>query len=183
MRTDRAAGNPPARTRQATVPPPERTAVWAGRIAVLAATVGFIPLHAMWAAGIPLFADEERFAAWHADGGGAYLWTLNAMALLPAVLAGALIRPWGLIFPRWVPHLAGRRVPRLLPVIPGYALVVTLAGYTAFAAVLAVVQRDAAEAIFSPWTGAYGIPHFIVWITALAIATRSYDRRTRRARR
>ncbi|MEV6350974.1 hypothetical protein [Actinoplanes sp. NPDC051851] len=79
-----------------------------------------------------------------------------------------------------MPHLAGRRVPRLLLVIPGYALVAALAGYTAFAAVLAVLQRDAPEAIFSPWTGAYGIPHFALWITALAIATHAYARRTRR---
>ncbi|MFF5078535.1 hypothetical protein ACFY36_15905 [Actinoplanes sp. NPDC000266] len=166
--------------RESEVPPPSRAAVWAGAIAALMATVGFMPLHVVWAAKIPLFvADEERFEQWHADGGTTYLWTLNALALLPAILALALIRPWGLVFPRWVPGLAGRRVPRPLLLVPGYALVVALSAYLMWAAVLAVAQWNAPEAIFSPWTGVYGIPQFAVWIGALAVATRSYDRRTR----
>ncbi|GIE34453.1 hypothetical protein Ait01nite_074980 [Actinoplanes italicus] len=138
-----------------------------------------MPLHVVWAAGIPLFADEQRFEVWHADGGAAYLWTLNALAVLPAVLAFALIRRWGLEFPRWVPRLAGRRVPRLLLVVPGYALVVALSGYTALAVVLSFVQWDSPEVIFSPWTGVYGVVHFVVWISALAVATHSYAKRTR----
>ncbi|MEU8816824.1 hypothetical protein [Actinoplanes sp. NPDC048796] len=154
-------------------------AVRAGWVAALAATVGFMPLHVVWAAGVPLFAVEERFDEWHADGGAVYLWTLNALALLPAVLALALIRPWGLVFPGWVPGLAGRRVPRGLLLVPGYGLVVALSAYLAFATVLAFVQWDAPEAIFSPWTGVYGILHFTVWIVALAVATRSYERHTR----
>jgi hypothetical protein len=161
------------------VPPPSRRAVRAGWIAAIAATAGFMPLHVVWAAGIPLFADEQRFEVWHADGGGAYLWTLNALAVLPAVLAFALIQPWGLEFPRWVPGLAGRRVPRLLLTVPGYALVVALSGYTALAVVLSFVQWDSPEAIFSPWTGVYGVVHFVVWISALAVTTRSYAKRTR----
>jgi hypothetical protein len=161
-------------------PPPSRSAVRAAWIAALASTVGFMPLHAVWAAGIPLFAYEPRFGVWHADGGAVYLWTLNALAILPAVLAFALIRPWGLAFPRWVPGLDGRRVPRLLLVVPGYALVVALSGYTALVVVLAFVQWNSPEAIFSPWTGVYGIIHFVVWISALAVATRSYAERTHR---
>jgi hypothetical protein len=161
-------------------PPPSRHAVAAARIAALAATAGFMPLHVVWAAGVPLFADEQRFAVWHADGGGAYLWTLNALALLPAVLAFALISRWGLEFPRRVPWLAGRRVPRLLLIVPGYALVVALTGYTILAVVLSVIQWDSPEAIFSPWTGVYGVAHFAVWIIALAVATRSYATRTGR---
>lgn len=161
------------------VSPPGRRAVWAGWVAVLGATAGFLPLHVVWGLGIPLFADDERFAVWHADGGALYLWTLNALALLPAVLAAALIRPWGLVFPRWVPGLAGRGVPRLLLIIPGYALVVALSAYTILAFVLIFGQWDAPEAIFSPWTGVYGIVHFVIWITGLAVATRSYQQRTR----
>lgn len=159
--------------------PPTRRSVRAAWVAALAATVGFMPLHLVWAAGIPLFADTERFESWHADGGGTYLWALNALAVLPAVLAFALIRPWGLVLPRWVPGIAGRRVPRLLLIVPGYSLAAALAGYTVFAVFLSVVQWNAPEAIFNPWTGVYGIAHFTVWITALAVATRSYAVRTR----
>jgi hypothetical protein len=164
--------------RRPEVPPPGRRAVLAGRIAALAATAGFMPLHVVWAAGIPLFADEERFRIWHTDGGGVYLWTLTALAVLPAVHACALIRPWGLVFPDRTPW-AGQRVPRMLLIIPGHALVVALSGYALVAVVLSAVQWHSPDAIFSPWTGVYGIAQFAVWITALAVATRSYSRRTR----
>jgi hypothetical protein len=164
--------------RRPEIRPPPRRAVTAGRIAALAATVGFMPLHAVWAAGIPLFAEAERFRIWHADGGGLYLWTLTALAVLPAVYAYALIRPWGLEFPRWTPW-AGRRVPRMLLIVPGYALVGALGGYTALAVVLTVVQWGSPDTIFNPWTGVYGIVQFTVWVVALAVATRSYARRTR----
>ncbi|TQF04616.1 hypothetical protein E6W39_23285 [Kitasatospora acidiphila] len=38
------------------------------------------------------------------------------------VLSLALVRPWGRTFPIWVPFLADRRVPRLLPVAAGVGL-------------------------------------------------------------
>jgi hypothetical protein len=162
------------------VEPPSRTAVWAAYAAVAAATIGFLPLHVIWALGIPLFADADRFAVWHADGGGVYLLTLNSLTILPAVLALALVRPWGLRFPRWTPIWRGRAVPRALLVVPGYGLAVALGAYTVFACVLAVVQWDHPDAIFSPWTGVVGIPHFIIWVAGLAVATASYARRTAR---
>ena len=62
--------------------------------------------------------------------------------------------------------------------VPGYGLVVALGAYTLFAAVLAAVQWGAPEAVFSPWTGVWGIPQFIVWVAGLAIATHAYARRT-----
>ena len=159
---------------------PSRNAVRAAYAAFAAATIGFLPLHLIWGFGIPLFADPDLFATWHADGGGSYLLTLNALAILPAVLALALIRPWGRRFPGSTPIWHGRTVPRALLLVPGYGLVVALGAYTIFASVLAVVQWNAPNAIFSPWTGVYGIPHFIVWVTGLAIATTSYAGRTAR---
>ena len=165
--------------REERVAPPSRWAVRAGWVAALSATAGFMPLHIVWGAGIPLFAEQGRFEGWYADGGAVYLWTLNALALLPAVLALALIMPWGRVFPRWTPWFAGRPVPRLSLIVPGYLLVLALGGYTIFALVLMAVQWKAPEAIFSPWTGVYGVAQFVVWITALTVATRSYERRTR----
>jgi hypothetical protein len=57
---------------------------------------------------------------------------------------------------------------------------VALGLYTLYACVLMVVLWDRPDAIFSPWTGLFGIPHFAVWVTALIIATASYARRTAR---
>jgi hypothetical protein len=163
-----------------TVPPPSRNVRIAAYASALSAVIGSIPLHLVWALGIPLFADEERFRTWYDGSTAAYLHTLNALALLPAVLAVALVRPWGLTFPRWVPLGAGRRVPRLLLIIPGYAVSVLLALYATYAAVLAVVLFDEPEAIFSPWTVVYGVPQFTVWALGLILATRSYAARTGR---
>jgi hypothetical protein len=134
----------------------------------------------IWALGIPLFADPVRFDAWYDDGGGAYLAALNALVILPVILALALIRPWGERFPDWTPIWRGRPVPRKLLIVPGYGLAVALGAYTLYACVLTVVLWDRPDAIFSPWTGLFGIPHFIVWVTALIIATASYARRTAR---
>lgn len=53
-------------------------------------------------------------------------------AMETALLAGgvllslALIRPWGRVFPRWVPFLAGRQVPRSIPIVAGWGLSVAL---------------------------------------------------------
>jgi hypothetical protein len=160
------------------VSPPPRSAVRAAYAAAAAAIIGFIPLHAIWALGIPLFADAELFRAWHENGGGVYLLTLNLLAVLPAVLAIALIRPWGLVFPRWVPVFGGHRVPRMLLIAPGAGLSVSLLAYTVFAAVLMPAQWGDPAAIFDARTGIYGIGQFLIWIAGLAIATHSYAHRT-----
>ncbi|HLL67976.1 MAG TPA: hypothetical protein VK453_20010 [Micromonosporaceae bacterium] len=162
--------------------PPSRNARLGGYISAAAAVVGFIPLHLLWAFGIPVLADEERFRQWYQDGGGLYLYALCGMALLAAVLSLALIRPWGLVFPRWVPLLAGRRVPRYLLVIPGYAVPTLLLLYSIYAIGLMFVQWGSPHGIFNPWTGVYGIVQFIPWWLGLFVATRSYAARTAPAR-
>lgn len=160
------------------IAPPGRAARLGGYLSAAAAVFGFIPLHLVWAFGIPLFAAEGRFRPWYEDGGGLYLFVLCGMALLPAVLSMALIRPWGVVFPRWVPLLAGRRVPRHLLVVPGYGVAALLLSYSVYAIVLTVVQHGSPGGIFSPWTGVYGIVQFIPWWLGLFLATRSYAART-----
>lgn len=162
----------------AEVPPPSRRAKVAAYASALSAVLGFLPLHLVWAFGIPLFADKQRFATWYDTGGGPYLFALNAQAVLPAILAVALVRPWGLVFPRWVALFAGRRVPRLLPIVPGYVVSVFLLLFTLYATVLLFVQINAPNKIFSPWIIAYAVPQFLVWSIGLYIATRSYAART-----
>jgi hypothetical protein len=46
----------------------------------------------------------------------------TALLIGGAVLSLALVRPWGRIWPRWVLGLAGRRVPRGLPIAAGWGL-------------------------------------------------------------
>jgi small-conductance mechanosensitive channel len=159
------------------VAPPPPSATW-GAYAAAAAAIAFVPLHLVWALGIPLWVNEAFFDRWHHDGGGTYLAVLNVLAVLPAVLALALVRPWGLTFPRWTPVFAGRGVPRMLLIAPAAALSVCLLGYATFAAFTLPGQWHDPAAIFSPWIVVFGIPQFIVWAGGLLIATRSYARRT-----
>lgn len=159
------------------VPAPPRPAVRAAYASALSATVGFIPLHAVWALGIPLWADEDRFEEWYALGGGPYLFLLNGLALLAGILALSLVRPWGVVFPGRTPFLAGRRVPRRTLAATAFALSAFLLLYTVRAVAQTVTGFDD-DAVFSPWIVVYGIPQFLVWGGGLLIAARSYRRRT-----
>nr|WP_232344869.1 hypothetical protein [Actinoplanes awajinensis] len=48
---------------------------------------------------------------------------------LAVFLLLGLVRPWGMVFPRWTILLAGRRVPRFLPIVPVWLIAPTLALY------------------------------------------------------
>jgi hypothetical protein len=117
-----------ARTADATAQPggrtgwssPESARRW-GRWAVAVAVV--IPLiyaatRWAWALGIPLGISEEFLREGQAEG----LWIAGAglgmVAALGAILTLGLVQEWGEIFPRWVPGLAGKRVPPTLAIVP-----------------------------------------------------------------
>ncbi|GAA3381478.1 hypothetical protein GCM10020367_72880 [Streptomyces sannanensis] len=159
------------------IPLPSRRAVRAAYASAISATVGFIPLHAVWALGIPLWADEDKFRDWYAVGGGPYLFVLSGMAAMAGVLALSLVRPWGLVFPKWVPVVAGRRVPPRSLAATAFTVAAFLLLYTAWAAVLTVLQWNE-PGIFSRWIVAYGIPQFLVWGIGLLVAAQSYRSRT-----
>lgn len=162
-------------------PPPTRKAVVAAYTACVSAIIGFIPLHLVWALGWPLWTYEDRFKDWYDGGGGSYLMVLNGLAVLAGVFALSLVRPWGVVFPRWVPALAGRRVPRRLMVALAAVVSVFLFLYTLWAAYyIAFIGPDVEESkkIFSPWIVAFGIPQFLVWSLSLMAAGWYYYRRT-----
>ena len=71
-----------------------------------------------WAAGIPLGITESFLREGEALG----MWTAGA-ALVAVAAGGAwltigLVRPWGEVFPRWIPLLHGRRVPPWAATVP-----------------------------------------------------------------
>src|SRR3954447_4459026 len=117
-------------------PAPPRWARLAGTVGWMAPVIGFVPLHIPWLLGFPLLAHEKSFHLWYhgrsngtegyADGamgipaGAFYLATLMLLAVLGGMLSLGLIREWGLISPRWVPWLRGRRVPPLVPLTPTF---------------------------------------------------------------
>lgn len=165
----------------------------------MAPVLGFVPLHLPWIFGIPFLAHADSFDAWYhgrsngteslPDGllgipaGAVYLAVLTLLAILGGVLSLGLISPWGLVYPRRLPLLGGRRVPPWFPLTPTVLGSALMVGY----ALTLPVQIPRAIAEASPAdpftiTGALiGLPILLAWTVALPVAGWSYFRRTRRA--
>ncbi|MFD8825742.1 hypothetical protein ACFV1C_25740 [Streptomyces sp. NPDC059605] len=116
--------------------------------------------------------------------------TVLAAGLGIFLLTGLMYR-WGQVFPRWVPFLSGRRVPRLLPLVPAWLTAVGLSVYgvvlvicTPLAAlgVLPAPEPDAelgATPAGTLWLAAFGGLAFGGLGFGLLLASRSYYARTR----
>lgn len=148
-----------------------RWAAWtAAVIPVLYALTRFA-----WLAGVPLGMSRETLAQMRADGA---IWAgagLGAFAVVGAVLTLGLVARWGEQFPRWMPGLAGRRVPVRLAVIP--------AGLVALAVLAASLDMLAApeflDLIREGNSAALPMVLWPVWAIALAAATYAYQLRRR----
>lgn len=116
--------------------------------------------------------------------GGSMLGFEAGFLLAGTVLPLALFYRWGRVFPRWVPLLAGRGVPRWLVLGPALALGV---GMTAYFGVSIV--RFAVQAVTGTWEQGAGsdplwfywvaMPAYLVWGLGLLVAALAYRRATR----
>ncbi|MDN5853410.1 MAG: hypothetical protein L0K86_11305 [Actinomycetia bacterium] len=157
-------------------PPAAAASKQVNRIAYVGclAFVPYLTLHGLHAAGLAPWLDDLY------SGGGVVhsIWGFVAFAtglVGPATfLLLGLVRPWGMAFPRWCLWLAGRRVPRFLPLVPVWLVAPTLVLYGIGSVFYGVVSGHdliglggAASLAF----GGYG--------SALGVAALSYQRRTR----
>jgi D-alanyl-D-alanine dipeptidase len=183
------------------VHPPATVASGRTRGAVYLLMCGLLP----WAAvktvwtlgGDALGVSAEGWRAANA-GESAAAEALSAVGVDVTVLAAAagiflllgLMYPWGQVFPRWTLVLAGRRVPRLLPLLPAWLAAVGLSAYGAVLVVyapltaLGVLPRLEAEPPFTTsagltWMVAFGGLAFGGLGFGLLTAARSYAARTR----
>ncbi|WP_157555650.1 hypothetical protein [Herbidospora yilanensis] len=86
----------------------------------------YLVLHTLGAAGVPGIEPGGFRPTWY---------------MPPAVfLLVGLVRPWGMVFPRWTLWLAGRRVPRFLPLTPVWLIAPALALYGTVSGILASVS-------------------------------------------
>ncbi|MFD9903828.1 hypothetical protein [Streptomyces sp. NPDC059063] len=110
--------------------------------------------------------------------------------LLGIFLLLGLLHRWGQVFPRWTLFLAGRRVPRLLPLIPawltgaGLALYGTLLTIGSALMAIGVVPKPEPDGVFTTgaglaWMVAFGGFAFGGLGWGLLIGARSYAARTR----
>lgn len=99
---------------------------------------------------------------------------LGVIAIASGLLTLGLIRPWGEVWPRWIPFLAGRPVPVMAAVVPG-----------GVAAALLLVGTGALPQLVDPDGSTLSdLGHlllfpFPLWGTAVALATAAYYYRRR----
>lgn len=131
-----------------------------------------------WLLGVPVGISDEFLAAVSPIapiGAG-----LAALGLLGALLTVGLVRPWGEIWPRWVPFLRGRPIPERFPAYTALAvsLPITSAG------LMYVRKKLAGERLGPPGAdhelGAW-LPEMLwpLWGAALAVAALAYLARRR----
>ena len=93
---------------------------------------------------------------------------LSSGAWLGFFLTIGLIRPWGEVFPRWMPGLAGRRVPIAAAAVPGGLVAVTLIFST-----VPMLVMFSGQSLGDAVLGAVTFPCWY-WGPALALAVWGY---------
>ncbi|MFJ4095281.1 hypothetical protein ACIPYS_27140 [Kitasatospora sp. NPDC089913] len=110
-------------------------------------------------------------------------------ALVGIFLLLGLLYVWGQVFPRWTLVLAGRRVPRLLPLVPAWLTGLPLAMYGCVLTVMAPLIAVGVLSPFEPvapftstaqmtWMVEFGGLAFAGLGIGLVVAARSYGART-----
>lgn len=157
-------------------PQVEHTPTWAKVAAYLATTACAVRIVAQFMVGF--------------DTGGLGVGVSLVLFEIGFVLSGtvlplALVHDWGRVFPRWVPGLTGRRVPRWLVLGPGAGIAVAMIVYfgmilTTMLGTLLSGESDLGFGKGLPdafyWVS---VPVYWLWGVALGFAALSYGRRTR----
>ena len=100
-------------------------------------------------------------------GGGSVLMFEAGFLLAGTLLPLALVHSWGRVFPRWVPLLAGRRVPRWLLLGPAFGIGGFMSVYFGFTAV-----KLAVGTLSGTWDqGAGSLPLAFFWVAVPAYLT------------
>jgi hypothetical protein len=103
--------------------------------------------------------------------------------LIGAGLTLGLTRPWGEVFPRWIPSVGGRRVPPALAIVPAaiVSVIVMSAGlmFVRMAILGTFKLGDNPVTFTENWAALWPELFWPVWGVALALAALSYHYRTR----
>ncbi len=168
---------------------PDRAARW-GRIAVyvsMVAPVSYAFTRYAWALGIPLGMSEEYFRLGQERGTWISGLFLATFGLVGAVLTLGLVQRWGVVFPRWMIGLAGRRVPITLAVVPASLVSVLLvvggiviwSGLAQMTAALAAGRSMSIGILWEIMVQVGPTLLFPAWGAALAVAALGYYLRRR----
>ncbi len=156
--------------------------LWARRVA--AATLWTSLPSALWRLAvvldIPLGLAESEYDAMRIPGWGYLLLPLLcAVQETLAFLTLGLVRPWGEVWPQWVPGLRGRRIPVPAAVIPAALGALACTVYGALF-LWTTLHADMEITPWGEWVMNICYIPMVAWGPLLAIATvHYYQRRTR----
>jgi hypothetical protein len=105
---------------------------WARRwayVAVALPVAGWAVPHGLWVLGVPLGISARKLGDIQQNLSTATGVAITVVPPLAGLLVLGLVQRWGQQFPRWMPGLRGRRVPRLLAVVPAGIVAISLVTY------------------------------------------------------
>jgi hypothetical protein len=163
-------------------PVPRWTRRWAW-VAVALPVIGWAVPHGLWVLGVPFGIPQRELDDIHHN-----LSTPTGVAItLVPPFAGLLVlglaQRWGQQFPRWVPGLRDRPVPRLLALIPAGVVALTLVTYGVLSAAVLAGQLRTGDRYWSDvrdeWATVATLLVFLGWGVALGVTTTGYALATR----
>ncbi|MEH1166219.1 hypothetical protein V6V47_12615 [Micromonospora sp. CPCC 205539] len=166
-------------------PVPRWTRRWA-YVAVALPVVGWAVPHGLWALGVPFGMPQHDLNSIHEELSTPTGLAITLVPPLAGLLVLGLVQRWGQQFPPWVPGLRGRRVPRLLAVVPAGAVALALVTYGVLSVAVFVGQLVAGDLhwseVWDEWASAATLLVFLSWGVSLGVTTAGYALATRPGR-
>ena len=136
-------------------------AAWASVIGGLLPVIWRVHMLA-WGAGWSLADRFRSELLWYVVG-------LIVVETVASILPLALVQPWGEVWPRWLPGLAGRRIPaRLVIVVASLgACALTLIIATTAVQLVTMTLRGISNPILqveAGWLRAFMLAHYVPWV-------------------
>ncbi|MEU8283278.1 hypothetical protein AB0C01_02815 [Micromonospora sp. NPDC048905] len=163
-------------------PVPRWTRRWA-YVAVALPVVGWAVPHGLWVLGVPFGISARKLNDIHNDLSTSTGVAITVVPPLAGLLVLGLVQRWGQQFPRWVPGLGGRPVPRLLALIPAGTVALTLVTYGVLSSAVFVSRLFSGEMpwseVWDGWAVTATLLVFLGWGVALGVTTAGYALSTR----
>ncbi|GGR12813.1 hypothetical protein GCM10010168_33220 [Actinoplanes ianthinogenes] len=163
-------------------PVPRWTRRWA-YTAVALPIVGWAVPHGLWLLDVRFGISAQKLDEIHEGLSSLAGLAITVVPPLAGLLVLGLVQRWGQQFPRWIPLLGGRQVPRLLAVIPAAVVATALITYGLLSCAIftnSLLTGDLTwPEVRAGWAVTGTLLVFTGWGVALAVTTAGYVLATR----